>query len=182
MPRAAGRTPVGATYHQNVPNPADMAPPAPPTAFQDTIKDAVRQVADQPGPLLLALQAIQAQLGYVDPSAVPIVASELNLSRAEVHGVLTFYRDLRTTRPGTHHVQVCRAEACQARGANALVDHVQESLGVTLGSTTDDGSVSVDQVFCLGNCALGPAVAVDGRMHGRVDPARFDALMDEVRS
>lgn len=159
-----------------------MAPPATPTAFDEAIRDAVRHVADQPGPLLLALQTIQDRMGYIDPAAVPIVANELNLSRAEVHGVLTFYRDLRTTPPGTHHVQVCRAEACQARGAGALVDHVRDSLGLELGNTTADGSLSVDQVFCLGNCAIGPTIAIDGRMYGRVDANRFDALIDEVRS
>lgn len=148
----------------------------------EAIRSVVRTVADRPGPLLLALQALQREFGYVDPVAVPLVADELNVSRAEVHGVLTFYSDLRTRPPGRHHVQVCRAEACQARGAGALVSHAQRTLGTELGSTTADGAVTLDAVFCLGNCALGPAVAVDGHLHGRVDAARFDALVEEVRA
>jgi formate dehydrogenase subunit gamma len=148
----------------------------------EAIRSVVRSVADRPGPLLLALQALQQAFGYVDPRAVPVVADELNLSRAEVHGVLTFYSDLRTTPPGRHHVQVCRAEACQARGAAALVSHAQASLGTGLGGTTADGAVTLDGVFCLGNCALGPAVAVDGHLHGRVDASRFDSLVQEVRA
>jgi formate dehydrogenase subunit gamma len=148
----------------------------------EAIRSVVRSVADRPGPLLIALQSLQEQFGYVDPQAVPVVADELNLSRAEVHGVLSFYSDLRTTPPGRHHVQVCRAEACQARGAGALVEHAQRSLGVDLGRTTPDGAVTLDGVFCLGNCALGPAVAVDGQLHGRVDAGRFDRLVQEVRT
>jgi len=146
------------------------------------VRSVVGAVADQPGPLLLALQAIQETFGYVDPLAVPIVADVLNVSRAEVHGVLTFYTDLRTSPPGQHHVQVCRAEACQSRGAADLVDHAKRQLGTELGGTTGDGSVTLDQVFCLGNCALAPAVMIDRRLHGRMDVARFDALISEMRS
>jgi formate dehydrogenase subunit gamma len=147
----------------------------------EAIRSVVRSVADRPGPLLLALQALQGEFGYVDPRAVPLVADELNVSRAEVHGVLTFYSDLRTAAPGRHHVQICRAEACQASGARALVEHARRSLGTDLGTTTGDGAVTFDAVFCLGNCALGPAVAVDGQLHGRVDARRFDEIVAEVR-
>ena len=146
------------------------------------VRSVVGAVADQPGPLLLALQAVQEAFGYVDPMAVPIVADILNVSRAEVHGVLTFYADLRTSPPGHHHVQVCRAEACQSRGGRELVDHATQRLGTDLGETTADGSITLDQVFCLGNCALAPSVMVDGRLHGRVDAARFDELIGETRS
>jgi formate dehydrogenase subunit gamma len=148
----------------------------------DAIRSVVRRVSGEPGPLLLALKELQQEFGYVAPSAVPLVADELNVSRAEVHGVLTFYTDLRTTPPGQHHLQVCRAEACQARGADALVAHAQASLACGLGETTPDQAITLDDVFCLGNCALGPAVAVDGHMYGRVDPERFDALVREVRA
>ena len=165
------------TYHRTVSTPADTAT----SPTDDAIRSVVRAVSDEPGPVLLALQAVQETFGYVDPRAVPLVAAELNVSRAEVHGVLTFYSDLRTSPRGRHHVQVCRAEACQARGADSLVEHARRSLGVALGGTTADAHVTLDQVFCLGNCALGPAVSVDGRMHGRVAADRFDALVGETR-
>ncbi len=129
------------------------------------------------GPLLPILHALQEAFGYIDPLALPLVASALNLSRADVHGVVTFYRDFRTSPPGTTRVMVCRAEACQAMGSADLVTHAQRRLGVELGGTTADGSVTLDQVFCLGNCALSPAVLVDGKVHGRVYAARFDDLV-----
>jgi formate dehydrogenase subunit gamma len=136
--------------------------------------------AGQRGPLLVILHALQETFGYVDPRAVPLVARTLNLSRAEVHGVLTFYKDFRTERPGAVRVQVCRAEACQAMGGHELADQAQRRLGVAFGGTTTDGAATLDQVFCLGNCALAPSVTVGGRLHGRVDPARFDRLLSDA--
>jgi formate dehydrogenase subunit gamma len=144
-----------------------------------SIEDGARVIAAHAaarGPLLPVLHALQEEFGYVDPAAVPLVAKALNLSRADVHGVVTFYSDFRTTPPGTRRVAVCRGEACQAVGGHALADHAQQRLGVAFGGTTADGSTTLDQVFCLGLCALSPAVVVDGRAHGRVDRARFDAL------
>ena len=120
------------------------------------------------GALLPILHELQAEFGYVDPAVVPVLADELNLSRAEVHGVISFYHDFRERpAPGTV-VRVCRAEACQANGAEALMAHAERNLG--------DG-VTVQQVFCLGNCALGPAVEVNGKLAGRVDADRLDALV-----
>jgi formate dehydrogenase subunit gamma len=133
------------------------------------------------GALLPILHDIQAEFGYVDPAVEPVLADALNLSTAEVHGVISFYRDFRRERAGRVTVRVCRAEACQAVGANALVEHVEASLGVEMGDTTRDGAVTLDEVFCLGNCALGPAVQVGDRLHGRVSPERFDALLGEAR-
>jgi formate dehydrogenase subunit gamma len=133
------------------------------------------------GALLPILHDIQAEFGYVDPAVEPVLADALNLSTAEVHGVISFYRDFRRERAGRVTVRVCRAEACQAVGANALVEHAEASLGVETGDTTRDGAVTLDEVFCLGNCALGPAVQVGDRLHGRVSPARFDALLGEAR-
>jgi formate dehydrogenase subunit gamma len=129
------------------------------------------------GPLLPVLHALQEEFGYVDPAAVPLVAKELNLSRADVHGVVTFYKDFRTTPPGARTVAVCRGEACQSRGGHELAEHAQARLGVRFGATTPDGGTTLDQVFCLGMCALSPAVLVDGRAIGRVDAARFDEVV-----
>jgi formate dehydrogenase subunit gamma len=123
------------------------------------------------------LHALQETFGYVDPRAVPLVASALNLSRADVYGVLTFYADLRSTPGGEVRVQVCRGEACQAVGGHGLADHATSSLGIGFGQTAADGSVTLDEVFCLGNCALGPSVTVNGRLHGRVQATRLDQLV-----
>ena len=157
-----------------------------PTAPADsTAADLVRSIAAthsrDEGPLMVVLHDVQRQFGYVDAAWVPVIADELNLSRAEVHGVVSFYHDFRSEPAGVTSVKVCRAEACQSVGANRLVAHARESLGIDFGQTTDDGSVSLDQVFCLGNCALGPTVQVDGVMHGRVDAGRFDQLIAERR-
>ena len=129
------------------------------------------------GPLFPVLHALQATFGYVDPRAVPLVASTLNLSRADVDGVLTFYPDLRSTPPGRVRVQVCRGEACQAVGGVALAAHATGSLRVGFGQSTADGSLTLDEVFCLGNCALGPTVTVNGQLHGRVGAAALDRLV-----
>jgi formate dehydrogenase subunit gamma len=132
------------------------------------------------GPLLPILREIQAELGYIDPAVIPVVAEELNISRADVHGVVTFYRDFRDRPAGRTTVRICRAEACQARGSDALVAHATQRLDLPLGETSADGELTLDQVFCLGNCALGPNVEVAGRMYGRVDADRFDALVAEA--
>jgi formate dehydrogenase subunit gamma len=153
-----------------------------PTApAESDIAELVRSMAaahsGDEGPLMLVLHDVQRHFGYIDPSWVQLIASELNLSRAEVHGVISFYSDFRSEPAGLTSVKVCRAEACQSVGANALAAHARESLGIGFGETTADGGVTLDQVFCLGNCALGPTVQVDGMMHGRVDADRFDALV-----
>jgi len=139
--------------------------------------ETIRAHAEQRGPLLPVLLALQETFGYVDPRSVPLVAKALNLSRADVHGVLTFYADLRSTLPGRVRVQVCRGEACQSVGAHALAEHATSSLGVDFGETTADGSLTLDEVFCLGNCALGPTVTVNGRLHGRVNGDELDRLV-----
>jgi formate dehydrogenase subunit gamma len=140
-------------------------------------QEAISAHAAQRGPLLPVLHALQETFGYVDPRAVPLVAATLNLSRADVHGVLTFYPDLRSTPPGTVRVQVCRGEACQAVGGHRLAEHATRTLGLSFGETAADGSLTLDEVFCLGNCALGPTVTVNGHLHGRVRPARLDQLL-----
>jgi formate dehydrogenase subunit gamma len=146
----------------------------------ETVRRIVGDLKGRPGPLIEVLHAIQAELGYVPPAAVPVVAVELNLSRAEVHGVVSFYHFFRSTPPGAHTVSVCRAESCQAVGGEALAAHARQRLGVDFNETTPDGRFSLEPVYCLGNCACSPAVMIDGRLHGRVSPERFDALLADA--
>jgi formate dehydrogenase subunit gamma len=151
-----------------------------PPEHRETVRRIATDLKGRPGPLLEVLHAIQAQLGYVPPAAVPLVASELNLSRAEVHGVVSFYHYFRSTPPGAHTVSVCRAESCQAVGGDSLAAHARQRLGVDFHETTPDGRFSLEPVYCLGNCACSPAVMIDEQLHGRVTPERFDALLADV--
>lgn len=134
--------------------------------------------ADQ---LLPFLQRVQARFGFVSPPAIRFAAQAFNLSRAEVYGVVTFYGDLREEPVGRHVVQLCMAEACQAVGCRALARHAETTLGVSLGSTTDDGMIHLEAAYCFGNCALGPSLRIADRVHGAVSPARFDALVAPLR-
>ena len=131
----------------------------------------------RPGPLLEVLHAIQSALGYVPAAAVPVVAAELNLSRAEVHGVVTFYHYFRSSRPGAHTVSLCQAEACQSMGAEALAAHARRRLGIDFHETSANGRFSLEPIYCLGNCACSPAIMIDDRLYGRVTPQRFDELV-----
>jgi formate dehydrogenase subunit gamma len=146
----------------------------------ETVRRIVEDLKGRPGPLIEVLHAIQAQLGYVPPAAVPLLAAGLNLSRAEVHGVVSFYHYFRSSPPGAHTVSVCRAESCQAVGGEALAVHARQRLGVDFHQTTSDGRFSLEPVYCLGNCACSPAVMIDGRLHGRVTPERLDALLSDA--
>jgi len=134
----------------------------------------------QPGPLIEILHDVQNRLGYVPPPAVPIIAEALNLSRAEVHGVVTFYHHFRQTPPGHHIVQVCQAEACRSMHCEQLTAYVQRTLGVNLHGTTADGRFTLEPVYCLGNCASAPSMMLDDQLHGRVTPASFDKLIADV--
>ena len=147
-----------------------------------TISDAIEAHKRRPGALLPMLHEIQDRLGYVPEEALPAMAKELNLSRAEVHGVVTFYHHFRSAPPGEHVVRICRAEACQAMGADELVAHAKKSLGVDFHGTTKDGAVTLEAVYCLGNCACSPAVMVDDDLHGRVSKERFDSIVRNIRS
>lgn len=133
--------------------------------------------ASEPGALLPILHSIQDQFGYVPDAAVRIVAEVLNLSRAEVHGVVTFYHFFRTQAPGRQTLYVCRAEACQSMGSRALEDYARKKLGVDYHGTTSDGRFSLEPVYCLGNCACSPAVMVDETVYGRVTPERLDEIL-----
>lgn len=150
-------------------------------ARTERMREIVAAHASRRGPLLPILHDINAEFGHVPADAVALLAGELNLSRAEVHGVVTFYRDFRAAPPGARTVRICRAEACQAVGAGALVEHARARTGLSPGETAPDGSLTLDEVFCLGNCALGPAVQVDGRLAGRVTPERLDAILGADR-
>lgn len=145
--------------------------------IQQAVSRALQKCGTGPGPLLEILHAVQAELGHVPAAAVPLIAAALNLSRAEVHGVVSFYHHFRGSRPGTTVVQLCRAEACQSMNARALEEHATRRLGVPCGETTADGRVTLEAVYCLGNCACAPSMMVDGELHGRVTPARFDELV-----
>jgi formate dehydrogenase subunit gamma len=134
-----------------------------------------------PGSLLPILHALQDEFGYIDKAVVPIVAKALNLSQAEIHGVISFYHDFRNVPPGDHVLKMCRAEACQSMGCEALIRHVENLWGVKLGQTTHDGTLTVEPVFCLGNCALSPAVMLDGEPYGRVSKDVLDCLVDGTR-
>jgi formate dehydrogenase subunit gamma len=134
----------------------------------------------QPGGLLPLLHAVQQALGYIPPEAIPDIARAMNLSRAEVHGVISFYHDFRSEPAGRHTLQICRAEACQAMGSRDLENHARRSLAIDFGETTADGAVTLEPVYCLGNCACSPSVRIDDCVYARVDPARLDALLAEL--
>ena len=164
---------------QSIPEPAtdDILP----SEQKAAVAAALDAYANERGGLLEVLHAVQRQLGYVPPTAVPVVARALNISRAEVHGVLTFYPDFRQSPAGRHVVRVCRAEACQAVGARALEDHARRALGVEFHGTTADGAITLEPAYCLGNCACGPSLLIDEALHARVSPSRFDTLMQQAR-
>jgi formate dehydrogenase subunit gamma len=141
----------------------------------------IRELQHVPGALLPILHALQDEFGYIDSAAIPLVADALNISKAEVHGVISFYHDFRHQPPGKHVLKMCRAEACQSMGCDQTIQHVENRLGVKLGETTLDGSFTVEQVFCLGLCALSPAVMLDGKPYGRVSKQVADMLLDNAR-
>ena len=141
----------------------------------------IRECLDREGPLLPILHALQEEFGYIDEAAEPLIAETLNITRAEVHGVVTFYHDFRREPAGRHTLKLCRAEACQAAGGDPLAAHAETRLGVSMGNTAADGSVTLEPVYCLGLCAVAPSAMLDGRMVGRLDEGRLDALLAEAR-
>jgi formate dehydrogenase subunit gamma len=146
-------------------------------ADERRIRAITDELSDTPGALLPILHAVQRALGFVPPGAVALIAEALNLSRAEVHGVVTFYHFFRTTPPGRKTLYICRAEACQSMGSRTLEKYAQEKLGVAYHETTSDGDVSLEPIYCLGNCACSPAVMVDETVYGRVTPERLDEIL-----
>jgi formate dehydrogenase subunit gamma len=140
-----------------------------------------KELKDKPGALLPILHEVQDHLGYVPPEAVPIIALELNLTRAEVHGVVTFYHEFRSTPPGRHIVRICQAESCQAAGSAALTTSAKARLGVDFHETTRDKAFTLEPVYCLGLCACSPSMMIDGEVFGRVTPDRFVEIVEETR-
>ena len=134
--------------------------------------DKIKSLTHLPGALLPILQALQEEFGYIDDAAIPLVARELNLSKAEVHGVISFYHDFRREPAGRHVLKICRAEACQSMGCEELAQHAGAS----------DEAITIEPVYCLGNCALSPAVMLDGVPYGRMSKSKLDTLIGSARS
>jgi len=148
----------------------------------EEISSIVASLKDKPGALLPILHGIQDHLGYVPPETVPLIARELNLSRAEVHGVISFYHYFRETPPGKQTIHICRAESCQAMGSDELEAHAKQRLGIDYHENTADGEFSLEPVYCLGNCACSPSIMVGSEVYGRVTPERFDEIIAETQA
>ena len=146
------------------------------------IQAEVDALKHKPGALLPILHALQDRIGFIPESAVPIIADALHQTRAEVHGVISFYHHFRTTPPGRHVVQICRAEACQSVGARQLEAHAKARLGIDYHQTTPDREITLEAVYCLGNCACGPSIRVDNSIRGRITLEAFDECMDELKT
>ena len=146
----------------------------------NVIEEIISGMKETPGPLLEILHEVQGRLGYISPDFVPIIAESLNISRAEVHGVVSFYHYFRTTPGSRHRIQICRAEACQAMGSRLLEKHAKTSLGIDYHQITADGSITLEPVYCLGNCACSPAVRIDNKIHANVSAEIFDSLIDDL--
>lgn len=150
------------------------------TPTTETMQDILARHEGLEGPLLPILHAVQAEFGFIPGDVVQIIADHLNITRAEVHGVVTFYHDFRDAPAGRHVVKICRAEACQAVGGTALSQRAFDKLGVEWHGTTANGAVTLEPVYCLGLCACGPAAMVDGKVVGRVDADKLDTLLAEA--
>lgn len=150
--------------------------------IQSKVDALITAHQDLPGALMPLLHAIQDNIGYVPESTYAPIAKALNLSVAEVHGVVTFYHHFRRHKPGRHIMQICRAESCQSMGSADLEDHAKKCLNVDYHQTSKDEAITLEPVYCLGNCALSPAVMLDDEVYGRVSHADLDALILEARS
>ena len=146
----------------------------------EIVTSALQKYADMPGGLLPLLHEIQASLGHVPKDCVAAIASGMGLSRAEVHGVISFYHDFHDQPRGQTTIHLCRAEACQAMGSRQLEAHVKNRLGIDYGGTTEDGRFSLEPVYCLGNCACSPSIRIGDDVFARVDAKRFDQLLDKA--
>jgi formate dehydrogenase subunit gamma len=143
------------------------------------VATAVARMRGEPGPLIEILHSVQNELGFVPPEAVPLIADALNLSRAEVHGVISFYHHFRDRPAGQHTLKLCRAEACQAMNGHALAEFARRRLQIDFGQTRDDGKVTLEAVYCLGNCACAPSAMIDGQLRGKVDEEMLSGCIGE---
>ena len=150
------------------------------SSIQATVQEIITALKDKPGALLPILHGVQDALGYIPAESVPDIAKALNLSRAEVHGVISFYHYFRDTPPGKHTIHLCRAESCQAMGGKQLENHVKTRLGIDFHETTADGKFTLEPVYCLGNCACSPAMQIDEEIYGRVSAKRFDETINDM--
>src|SRR5262245_17591458 len=157
--------------------PSSPSGPEAMSAQLEAVDTAIAELKALRGALLPILHAINERLGFVPPAAVARIAQALNISQAEVHGVITFYHDFRTTPPGDHVLKLCRAEACQSMGCERLERRLREHYGLGMKQTSADGRLTVEPVYCLGNCALSPALLLDGQLEGRVTERRLDELI-----
>jgi formate dehydrogenase subunit gamma len=148
-----------------------------PLAHEKLVKRIIKELQGLPGALLPILHRLQDELGFIPPALLPVIAAGLNLSRAEVHGVASFYHYFRSSPPGRNSIQICRAESCQAMGSRALEAHAQRTLQCKFDQTSADGEFTLLPVYCLGNCACSPAVRVGDKVYGHVDAVKFDALV-----
>lgn len=146
-------------------------------SLREVVDSAVGKHRGKIGPLLPVLHSIQETFGFVPQEAVPMIAAAMNLSKAEIHGVMSFYHDFRSEPAGEHIVHLCRAEACQAMGARELERHARERLGISFGETTADGLITLEPVYCLGNCACSPSIRINDETHARVSTDKFDQLI-----
>ena len=156
--------------------------PVSPEAWTGAVEKALDRHRSEPGALLPVLHAIQDAIGWIPPESHGRLAEALSLSKADVYGVVTFYHDFRSSPPGRHLLKLCRAEACQAMGAEALATRVKAKLGIEFGLTSADGAVTLQPVYCLGNCACSPALMIDGNLIGRVTPERLDQIVANARA
>ena len=152
------------------------------STMQVTVQNITTSLKDKPGALLPILHAIQDTLGFVPDESIPTNAKALNLSRAEVHGVISFYHYFRNTKPGKNTIHLCRAESCQAMGGKHLENHVKSRLGIDFHETTADGQFSLEPVYCLGNCACSPAMQIGTEIYGRVSTESFDTTINEIEA
>ena len=142
------------------------------------VATAVARMRGEPGPLIEILHSVQHEIGFVPPEAIPLIADALNLSRAEVHGVVSFYHHFRDRPAGQHTLKLCRAEACQAMRSDALADYAKRRLQLDFGQTREDGKVTLEAVYCLGNCACAPSAMIDGQLRGRFDEETLSDCLD----
>ena len=159
------------------------AKPATQTTHDEALAHAmIEKFNARPEMLIQILHLFVEQFGFISDLAIRQIAKEINISRADVHGVVSFYHDFKRTPSGKHVVKICQAESCQAMGSRALTAHAEKTLGIDLHATSGDNLLTLEPIYCLGNCALSPSVMIDDKVHGRVTPERFDALIKGAKA